>query len=303
VKDASQLDEPGSQTSQNLQDGKEQVARQTNLYLQDGKDDEVQYETDEEEFDDENLPSTGGPCHQYGGGAPHQQINTRARGQSSLHENDSQTILSLQDGKRNIIKLAARKPKPKPGYNLGYFTLWWSRMAREGVKDELARRRKEEDNASSARVRLLLGCGKTGNEPKMNKPLPSEISTRIKNTIKRQENVEVICVQPQVCPGLLLQSESFGPSEVRGDRRNSRGGTSSQCKRMKISHGGRRGEGVVSENYIHEQTQDLITDQTIVNTTTRRENIQIIDMAARGLSVVDSVPNGMGGVGGGGGGG
>ena len=68
---------------------------------------------------------------------------------------------------------------------------------------------------------------------------------------------------------------------------------------MKISHGGRRGEGVVSENYIHEQTQDLITDQTIVNTTTRRENIQIIDMAARGLSVVDSVPNGMGGVGGG----
>ena len=210
------LEEPGSQISQNLQDGKEQVTRQTNLYMQDGKDDEVQYETDEEEFDDENLPSTGGPCHQYGGGAPHQQINTRARGQSSLHENDSQTILSLQDGKRNIIKLAARKPKPKPGYNLGYFTLWWSRMAREGVKDELARRRKEEDNASSARVRLLLGCGKTGNEPKMNKPLPSEISTRIKNTIKRQENVEVICVQPQVCPGLLLQSESFGPSEVKG---------------------------------------------------------------------------------------
>ena len=151
-------------------------------------------------------------------------------------------------------------------------------MAREGVKDELARRRKEEDNASSARVRLLLGCGKTGNEPKMNKPLPSEISTRIKNTIKRQENVEVICVQPQVCPGLLLQSESVGPSEVRMDGINSRGGTSSQCKRMKISHGGRRGEGVVSEYYIHEQTQDLITDQTIVNTTTRRENIQRIDM-------------------------
>ena len=140
-------------------------------------------------------------------------------------------------------------------------------MAREGVKDELARRRKEEDNASSARVRLLLGCGKTGNEPK-----------RMKNTIKRQENVEVICVQPQVCPGLLLQSESVGPSEVRMDGINSRGGTSSQCKRMKISHGGRRGEGVVSEYYIHEQTQDLITDQTIVNTTTRRENIQRIDM-------------------------
>ena len=37
-----------------------------------------------------------------------------------------------------------------------------------------------------------------------------------------------------------------------------------------------------------------------MNTTTRREeNIQRIDTAARGLSVVDSVPNGMGGVRGG----
>ena len=34
---------------------------------------------------------------------------------------------------------AARKPNLKPGYKLGYFTLWWSRMVRDGVKDELAR--------------------------------------------------------------------------------------------------------------------------------------------------------------------
>ena len=62
----------------------------------------------------------------------------------------------------------------------------------------------------------------------------------------------------------------------------------------KIYHGGGRGEGVVSEYYIHEQTQNSITDQTIVNTTTRRKNIQTKDTAAGGLSVVDSVPNGMG---------
>jgi hypothetical protein len=76
------------------------------------------------------------------------------------------------------VKLAARKPNQKPGYNLGYFTLWWSRMTREGVKDELPRRRKEDDNTSSARMRLLLDCGKTGNETNeqdtkiMDKPLP-----------------------------------------------------------------------------------------------------------------------------------
>ena len=33
--------------------------------------------------ENENKPGTGGPCHLYGGEAPHQQTNTRACGQSS----------------------------------------------------------------------------------------------------------------------------------------------------------------------------------------------------------------------------
>ena len=94
--------------------------------------------------------------------------------------------------------------------------------------------------------------------------------------------------QPQVCPVLHGQSESFGPSKVRGDKRRSRGGTAGYCKRMNITHGGRGGEGVVSEFYLHEHTQDLIADQIIVNTTTRGENThQLADTAAGGLSVVD----------------
>ena len=36
----------------------------------------VEYETDEDEFEEDVKPGTGGPCHQYGGGAPHQQTNT-----------------------------------------------------------------------------------------------------------------------------------------------------------------------------------------------------------------------------------
>ena len=122
-------------------------------------------------------------------------------------------------------------------------------MTREGVKEEIARRRKEENDTNSARMRLLLGCGKTENETIeqvtriMNKPLPSELFTRMKNTNKRQENADAIYVHPQVCPGLLMQSESVGPSEVRRDRRHSGGGTSSQCKRMKISHGVEGGRG------------------------------------------------------------
>ena len=62
---------------------------------------------------------------------------------------------------------------------------------------------------------------------------------------------------------------------------------------MKISHGSRRGEGVVSKSYIHEQTQALSTDQTDVNTTDRREYFSKLDTTT-GLHVADTMPNGMG---------
>ena len=63
---------------------------------------QIEYETDEEEFGDGPEPNTGGPCHLYGGGAPHQQTNTRAcgqSGQSSLQEITSFEP-SLQDDDR-----------------------------------------------------------------------------------------------------------------------------------------------------------------------------------------------------------
>jgi hypothetical protein len=147
------VEEHARQTNLYLQDGKadqvqyetdeeeseiessqvEEHARQTILYLQDGKADQVQYETDDDEFEDAIQPGNGGPCHQYGrGGAPHQQINTRASGQASPQESVSQTTLYLQDGKksqikRSIKKPAARKPSSNREYKLGYFTSWWSR--------------------------------------------------------------------------------------------------------------------------------------------------------------------------------
>ena len=105
----------------------------------------------------------------------------------------------------------------------------------------------------------------------------------------RQEKEEAIYEQPQVCASLPTQSESFGPSEARGDTIYSDGGTSNQYKRMKISHGSGRGEGVVSKSYIHEQTQAFSTDQTDVNTTDRREYFSKLDMTA-GLHVADTMP-------------
>ena len=35
---------------------------------------------------------------------------------------------------RTTLKQAVKKQKQPQGYNLGYFSLWWSRMEREGAK-------------------------------------------------------------------------------------------------------------------------------------------------------------------------
>jgi hypothetical protein len=92
---------------------------------------EVLYETDEDEFMQPDKtcvqPANGGPCHQYGVGAPQQKINTRARG------------LTIQNG-----------------YNLGYLGLWWRRMEREGYKDEETRMRKEEDDRRKVKIKSWL---------------------------------------------------------------------------------------------------------------------------------------------------
>ena len=69
-----------------------------------------------------------------------------------------------------------------------------------------------------------MGCGKMGDETfkqdnmMLNKPvpLPSEFFTEEKNTIMRREKGDAIYEQPQLCPSLPRQSESFGPSEVGG---------------------------------------------------------------------------------------
>ena len=66
---------------------------------------------------------------------------------------------------------------------------------------------------------------------------------------------------PKYVQVYLHSQKVLGPSEARGDTIYSDGGTSNQYKRMKISHGSGRGEGVVSKSYIHEQTQALLDIQ------------------------------------------
>ena len=49
-----------------------------------------------------------------------------------------------------------RKPRHRGGYNLGYFSMWWSRMEREAKKENLETIRMIEDMAGSTRLKKML---------------------------------------------------------------------------------------------------------------------------------------------------
>jgi hypothetical protein len=68
-------------------------------------------------------------------------------------------------------------------YNLGYFNLWWSRMEREGVKEEIARLKKDKENRTSERLKRLLKAGKLRKKPKR----PNIIQNRPKSRAEDED--------------------------------------------------------------------------------------------------------------------
>ena len=77
---------------------------------------------------------------------------------------DELAVVVEQSTKSKLKKKHTQKPKPtyktKPtaSYNLGYFSLWWNMMDREGIKEASASTRKlqEEDDASSTSLMNFL---------------------------------------------------------------------------------------------------------------------------------------------------
>jgi hypothetical protein len=124
-----------------------------------------------------NIP--GGTCHHHGGGAPHQQINTQARGNSSQvnliteYEQDEEQLLteecehmelsilqeeintrargysSLQPQNRNEKQKEREKRKEKE-MCLTKYSAWWSRIEKEETKFyrevEKERKSREKEN-------------------------------------------------------------------------------------------------------------------------------------------------------------
>ena len=139
----------------------------------------------------------GGPCHLYGGGAPQQKINTRACGlisqtispsqpsqstsqehyetdedeftgpgstEHSYHQQVSAQAQLPAIGAPRYKNTAKQKMKVKTracqGYNLGYLSMWWKRMDREGKREEEERKRKEEEAKRRAHVKRWLSTKK-----------------------------------------------------------------------------------------------------------------------------------------------
>ena len=92
-------------------------------------------------------------------------------------------------------RLKQRKSSTQ-GYNLGYFTLWWIRMGREGIKEQDARMRKEEDDQTSLELMRMLTNNIHVLEPRV---------CTDRNVTNVTETEEVICERPTASVTVLSQ--------------------------------------------------------------------------------------------------
>jgi hypothetical protein len=76
-----------------------------------------------------------------------------------VNQNDGDSSQVKQVLKAKLV-INKKIKKQSQGYNLGYFSLWWNRMDREGVKHALETKRMQEDARTSARLRMLIGASR-----------------------------------------------------------------------------------------------------------------------------------------------
>jgi hypothetical protein len=241
------------QFSQSSRTSLQEVSASGSIHQDDDVDDNehLLYETDEEEFEDTIGPYTGGPCHLYGGGAPHHQTNTRACGQSSQSnlQEDTTTPDQPHPGKKKKKTSTSTKD-----YNLNYFTLWWSRMTREGLKEESVRKRRDEDAINSVRLRQLLLVAR---EPKPDPDIIPAPRTLEMCTIVENENDDAICERPDCGKTLPDLSDNDCLVNVVGGRDIDvcDGGNPRISKKMRHSQGFGGGTEADIVSYLQERTQ------------------------------------------------
>ena len=191
------------------------------------------------------VASKGGPGHHIGGGAPLQQINTRAcvLTDSSLPEgwkapegDIAKKRKSSQQGGRHhrpkeYERLRQQAPgpkqrsKPKPGatMNLAWVSYWWRRMEREAQKDNEDRMRMKDGERLLGYFAKVSGLENTRKSRSAivsesddvaigRHPVTDELSERPPTTDVQQGQGSHLRVSKRYIPG-----ETFSPSKRRRD--------------------------------------------------------------------------------------
>ena len=196
---------------------------------------EVHYETDEDEFEREEEPVI-------------------LPGGSRLDTTPAVPVQNLRAGKsrntakRNVLAVPRRTSGTVPAqeYHLGFFNLWWSRMLREGMKEEKERVRKEMEFMNKKRFKLLLKVKTNMNSPALESRVDRMMITNTENMCYNvDERISEGHPTNQGPPYCRDEYPTFGGENGRYD-----GGT--EC--------GTVVGGVVSANNdttIHERTQAL----------------------------------------------
>jgi hypothetical protein len=148
------------------------------------------------------------------------QDNTPTR--QAEHVQNTQHTGAGNDRKRKS-KTTVKGPST---YNLGYFTLWWGRMEREGRKDAEDRKCRAEDHAASRGMQMFLGCSK---RLKDGRNIPRTEAKTLK-TLEQNKSVGMITgrTQEKVPPKNELSSYAYG------GKRMLEGGLDSPNKRARV---------------------------------------------------------------------
>jgi hypothetical protein len=79
----------------------------------------------------------------------------------------------------NVEIVSKRTNKKQPqGYNLAYFSLWWSRMDREEAREAVESKLRHEDAGSSARlIGMLQGSDRRGRSDSTECDVPRKFET------------------------------------------------------------------------------------------------------------------------------
>ena len=142
-------------------------------------------------------------------GEPPMTVNACGPSQDQImkvvHQKDGDSSQVKQVPKAKLV-IKKKIKKQSQGYNLGYFSLWWNRMDREGVKHALETKRMQGDARTSARLRMLLGASRDAvsdstrdDNPEDSKTLPGTLlegKAEIENEIHERPQ-DTNCERPE----------------------------------------------------------------------------------------------------------